>query len=74
MQLYEDALGRQSPLVAVAVAEHPEIRPRFDEFLTSVVRERPLWWSLDLLLTTGATVAVTALGMTRKQFTISTVA
>ncbi len=66
LRLYEDALGRQSPLVALAAAQQGEIRPRFDKFLASVVREHPLWWSLDLLLTAGASVAVTALGMTRK--------
>jgi hypothetical protein len=69
LRLYEDAVGRQSPLVAAVAVERPEIRPRFDEFLAGVVREQPLWWSLDVLLTTASTVAVTALGMTGKRFT-----
>jgi hypothetical protein len=67
LRLYEDELDRHSLLLAAAAVERPEIRPRFDEFLAGVVREQPLWWGLDLLLTSGATVAVTALGMTGKR-------
>jgi hypothetical protein len=71
LRLYDEELGRQNPLVAVVAAERPEIRPHFGEFLLGVVRGQPVWWSLDLLLTSGASVAVTAMGLARKRITTS---
>jgi hypothetical protein len=55
-------------LVSMATAEQTELRPGFGEYLTSLVRARPVWWLLDLLLTSGAALAVTAWGIRRDRF------
>ena len=66
LRLYDIEMSHQSPLVATA--EQAELRPGFAEYLASIVRARPVWWLLDLLLTSGASLAVTAWGIRRDRF------
>ena len=67
---YDNALARQDPLVAAAMAQDARLRPTFTEHLAGQVRAHSAWWCLDLGLTVGATVLVTALGIRRMQHTI----
>lgn len=66
VRLYDDALGRQAPAYAAPLAHDSQMRPRFDEFLAGRVRAHPVWWSLEVLLTSGAAALVTALGASGK--------
>jgi hypothetical protein len=66
-RLYDESLNRQDAAVAGALAQNAEMQPRFDQFLAGRVRAHPLWWSLDVVLTCGASAAVTALCAKHKQ-------
>lgn len=61
LRLYDDELGRQNPLAAVA-ARDGELRPTFIDHLGGKLRAKPVWWTLDLVLTAAAAGIVTALG------------
>jgi len=60
-RLYDESLHRQDAAVAVALSQSAEMQPRFDQFLVGRIRAHPLWWSLDVVLTCGASALVTAL-------------
>jgi len=65
LQSYQAEMSRQSPWVAMAAAEQPELRPSFGEYLAGVIRARPAWWGLDVMITSGAALAVTSWGLRR---------
>jgi hypothetical protein len=66
-RLYDETLSRQESALAVLAANDPRMRPDFPQYLAGKVRGDSWWWGLDLVLTTAATVAVTALGGTSKK-------
>jgi hypothetical protein len=68
LRLYDEQLSRQAnPLVAVVAAQDNAMRPSFVQSLRGVVLGRPVWWSLEVLLTSGAAVAVISLAARRRQ-------
>jgi hypothetical protein len=71
LRLYDDTLGRQQSSLAALVAHDPQMRPGFGDYLAGKMRMHPVWWSLDLVLTSGATALVTALGASGKQLPTS---
>ena len=54
-----DQFSRQEPL-AQAVAGSDFARPQFASYLAGKIRAEPVWWTLDLLLTSVAAGATTA--------------
>jgi len=58
-----DAQLRDQPL---AMAAADELRPTLAEHVFGRVRARPVWWTLDLVLTATAAGVVTALGTRRE--------
>lgn len=57
---FDDELARQHPLAA---AMHDDaLRPGFSQYMVDRVGQRPVWWILEALLTSGAATAVVALG------------
>jgi hypothetical protein len=69
LRQYDDALGRNGPLSSMAVGPQDPMRPRFAEYLAGVMRRRPVWWSLEVALTSGAALLVTAWGTTKDRST-----
>ena len=67
LQMFDDQIAAGHPLAAVVVDER-DIRPTFARHLTGRIGDRPVWWTLDLLLTaTGcATVVAVGSGKTRR--------
>lgn len=66
LRQFDIEMGSQSPSSSVTSGPTDTMRPRFSEYLAGVVRRQPLWWSLELALTAGAAVAVTAWGTTKE--------
>lgn len=57
MRAFDDKLAEQSPLAAIA-AGGTDLRPTFADHLADKLRSRPVWWTVDLLLTAAAAGAV----------------
>jgi hypothetical protein len=66
LRLYDEAIDRQQSALAVLAAGDERMRPAFVEYLSGKVRGAPVWWCLDLALTTGAAVLTTALAARKK--------
>jgi hypothetical protein len=66
---YDDELGRHDPLSSAALSAPDPLRPRFAEYLAGVVRRQPVWWSLEVALTSGAALLVTAWGASNDRST-----
>jgi hypothetical protein len=64
-RVLEDQLASQGPLGALAHSQVEELQPTFSDYLLGLVQREPLWWPLDLCLTIGSCVAVTAWGIRR---------
>lgn len=57
---FDQELARQHPLAA---AMHDDtLRPSFPRYLVDRVGQRPVWWTIEALLTGGAAAVVVALG------------
>lgn len=57
---FDQELARQHPLAA---AMHDEtLRPGLPRYLVDRVSQRPVWWTLEALLTGGAAAGVVAVG------------
>jgi hypothetical protein len=56
---YDDQLRRQ-PLAAQTLNDDLAVKTRFTQYLVGKLRDEPLWWTLDALLTSGAALAVVA--------------
>ncbi len=69
LRQYDAELGRHAPLSGVAVGESDPTRPRFAEYLAGVVGRQPVWWSLEVALTSGAALLVTAWGASNDRST-----
>jgi len=61
LRLYDGELSRQNPL-ATAAAREGEMRLTFTDHLAGKLRAKPVWWTLDLVLTAAAAGIVAALG------------
>ncbi|MEX0677225.1 MAG: hypothetical protein WD063_09130 [Pirellulales bacterium] len=66
LRLYDDDLGRRSPLAA-AIAREGEMLPTFFDHLVLTWREGPVWWSLDCVLTAAAAAGTVTALATRKR-------
>lgn len=64
-RLLEEEMSAKGPIGMLASAEFDDVRPRFSEHVGGLVRREPVWWTLDLVLTTGAAALVTAWGASR---------
>ena len=60
-----EQISTQQPLAQV-VAGNEFARPEFSEYLAGKVRGEPVWWSLDLVLTSAAAGATTAWMLARR--------
>ena len=63
LRQFDEQIGAGHPL-AMAVAD--DLRPTLAGDVSARIRARPVWWTLDLMLTAGAAGLVTALGARRK--------
>jgi hypothetical protein len=61
---FDAELGREHPL---AMAAADELRPTLAEHVSGRVRARPVWWTLDVLLTAATAGIVTAIGSRRSR-------
>ena len=59
LRLYADEVQRRL-LVADALEGDGAVQTRFTQYLVGKVRDEPVWWTLDALLTSGAALAVVA--------------
>jgi hypothetical protein len=61
LRMFETEVAGGHPLAAAMVSER-DLRPTFADHLAARIRDQPLWWTLDLLLTAAAAGGVAALG------------
>ncbi|MGD9719653.1 MAG: hypothetical protein AB7O59_00365 [Pirellulales bacterium] len=59
-QVLEQQLSAHGPVGMLAASQADELQPRFKDHLAAVVRRQPVWWALELALTSGAAGLVAA--------------
>ncbi len=65
VRAFESEMASQGPVGQIALDEADDLRPRFGDHLTGLVRRQPVWWTVDVLLTAGAAALATAWGSRR---------
>lgn len=71
VRLYDDELARQTSPLGLAAGIETALRPAFGEYLIARMREQPLWFALELAITSLGAASLTALG-TRRAITLTT--
>lgn len=67
LRAYEDVLAQQDSLAVLASAQQREMQSGFAAYLAGRVRQHPVWWSVEIVLTAAAAVATTGIGIRIQQ-------
>jgi hypothetical protein len=62
LRLYDEQVAGQGTFAALDSPGLAGLRPRFPGHVAAIVRRRPVWWTLDLVLTSGTAGVIVLLG------------